>query len=397
MKTGTTYLQELMATNRDALAAAGYLFPGEYWIEQDRAVRDVLGFSPDDARLAAESRGMWPRLTDQMKAHRGKASVLSMEFLSFAGVEQARRVVETFPDRDLHVILTVRDAAAVVPAQWQTTCRNGGKVTWPDFLKGVRRVVAGDGPARGSAARMFQRTQGIPRMLEVWAPLVGRDHLHVVTVPPRGSDPSLLWERFASVVGVDPAVCSEPPPFSNPSLGYASSELLRRVNVELGPVSRSDYDRVVKGPLARTILVPRSEGEPPVTLGPAGHRLAARWNRQVRSAVKDSGVPVVGKLTDLPTRRPEPADTEAAAAPTDEQIVAAAATAWDGLLALADELRSELPAAPPVAWERSRWEDGPDPAGVAVTEVTELVRSCMALVRELDDHLPASAIGGLQG
>jgi hypothetical protein len=49
MKTGTSYLQQLMFDNKDALLGQGVLFPGEHpRSAQVIAVRDVLGLRTDD-------------------------------------------------------------------------------------------------------------------------------------------------------------------------------------------------------------------------------------------------------------------------------------------------------------------------------------------------------------
>ena len=410
MKTGTTYLQDLMALNREALAEAGYLFPGERWADQSRAVRDVLGFSDADPVARAEMQGMWAKVSDEMLAHRGKASILSMEFLSFADEEQAARVAESLSRADVHVVLTVRDTASTIPAQWQTSCRNGGRIPLPKFISGVGATVRNDPHAQGRAVRMFQRTQGVVRMLDVWVPVVGADRVHVVTVPPRGSDPDLLWNRFAEVVGVRPEVCVDRAVDSNPSLGHASTELLRLVNSRLGKVSYFDYTRTVKRQLARGILVPRAPLERKVRLNRRGLAYAARWNEQIRSAIEARGVHVAGSLEELPVAGPGPDAPKALDRPSPDELLAAAATARDGLLTWADELRaavgsghfdgSQLGRTVPAGGSTppDRWSAAPDPLATAVSDVTEHVRTCMELrraVRALDvsdvdrEHAPA--------
>lgn len=394
MKTGTTYLQRLMAANRERLAEAGYLFPGRTWAEQDRAARDVLRLSRN-ARLAAESTGRWRALVGEMLSHTGTASVFSMEFLSFADAEQAARVVASLRGADVHVVLAVRDAAAAIPAQWQTSCRNGGQLPWPAFLCGVRRTLVSDAPPQDRAARMFQRTQGIPRMLQVWGPLVGPERLHVVTVPPRAADPMLLWRRFAEVLGTDPRTCEAPASFGNPSLGHASSELLRRINVELGVLPPGDTERVLKRALARTILGARAHAERPVVLDRDGLVLAARWNRRVRAAVRDSGGHLVGCLDDLPVGPPDASAPPELREPDAREILAAAGAARDGLLALERRLLDELDATGPGAdrptesgpsraeppTTPARWGDAASAERAAVHELADLVRSCLALTR----------------
>src|SRR6476619_6799928 len=107
MKTGTTFLQDLMQANRAELADAGFLFPGERWADQSLAVQDVLGFGADDPRALAATRGRWAAMAAEMLAHRG-ASILSMEFLSFADTDAAARVLASLEEADVHVVVTVR-------------------------------------------------------------------------------------------------------------------------------------------------------------------------------------------------------------------------------------------------------------------------------------------------
>lgn len=398
MKTGTTSLQNLLESNRNRLSSAGFCFPGRTWSDQGQAARNVL-FS-DSAEVGVKgAQGSWSAMAEQMLRHEGRGSIFSMEFLSFADRAQAARVVGSLDGAEVQVILTVRDARRAIPAQWQTSCRNAGTVPWPRFLRGVRESLTAEGSPRSPAARLFQRTQGIPRMLDVWAPLVGPDRLHVVTVPGRGSPPRLLWERFASVIGVDPEVCVDPPGYSNVSLGHASTEFLRLLNVEVGDLSRQDYQRVVKGPLARVILEARSELEGPVRLHRAGTAVAAEWNRQVRSAILDSGAQVVGSLSDLPVGDPDPDAPPRLERPAPADLLAAAATARDGLTLLREHLRAKAStqrgAAPGPTRRPStltapttldHWAGEGDPVGAAVAEVGLLVRGCVERLHEADER-----------
>ena len=404
MKTGTTYLQGLLVANKDRLADAGYLFPGERWTDQSRAAADVLGFSLDDPRRRASVEGRWDRIVSEMLAHRGrgaKASIFSMEFLSFADTEQATRILDSLSEAHVEVVLTVRDTVSTIPAQWQTSCRNGGKVPYRRFVYGVRDALAQHGQ-QGRASkpvRLFRRTQDIERMLDVWVPLLGPRRVHVVTVPPRGADPALLWHRFASVVGVDPDVCEQPDDVSNSSLGHASTELMRLINKRLD-LSPTDYTLLVKGPLARRILGSRASQEQPIRMNRRGHVFGVRWNRLMRAAIERHGVRVVGSLDDLDVTRPGTDLRRKLPRATPEEIVAAAVHARDGLVALRDQLRTELPDRSasekaldvkvlrlprlPVApvTEPDHWAGRPDPLDAAVQELVALVEECVAVSHE---------------
>ncbi len=409
MKTGTTYLQGLLSANKERLADAGYLFPGERWTDQSRAAADVLGFSLDDPRRKAAVEGRWDRIVAEMLAHRGrgrKASIFSMEFLSFADTEQATRILDSLARADVEIILTVRDTISTIPAQWQTSCRNGAHVPYRRFVYGVRDAIAlqdaeddqGTPSARVSKpVRLFRRTQDIERMLDVWVPLVGAERVHVVTVPPRGSDPAVLWQRFASVVGVDPDVCEQPEDTSNSSLGHASTELMRLVNKQLD-LSPTDYTLLVKGPLARRILGSRAAAEQPIRMHRRGHILGVRWNRRIRRAVRRHGVDVVGSLDDLVVRRPGKDVRARLPRVAPAEVLAAAVHARDGLLALRAQLSEGLPDRRPSPGEvtepqilrlprlpfeavtaADHWSDRPDPLQDAVDELVDLVNQCVEI------------------
>jgi hypothetical protein len=404
MKTGTTFLQHLMIANKESLAAAGYLFPGETWNRQVRAVQEVLGQTQDDPRVKAESAGAWGDLVDEMRSHTGVASVVSMEFLSFAGYREARRVVRSLDGADVHIVLTVRDAAGTIPAQWQTSVHNGATVGWPQFAAGARRASAPAGPlwgrfARDQGLRVFLRAQDVAHMLRLWGRLVPPDRLHVVTVPTSGSDPRLLWRRFAQVLGVDPAVCPEEPRQVNESLGYASSELLRRVNRELGPLRYTAYNQTVKHPLALRVLSRRAKKESKARIDRQTYEFALEWNRRTREAIKRSGAVLAGDLDDLPTTpRPELVSTsdEPQPAPTDEELLAAAQTAVQGMKKVIRRRRRRLrrwghdPAVgkPPVDVDMDSWAESEDPVAEAVGDVTRLCRMAIDLKELMLAHRP---------
>ncbi|KAA1421066.1 hypothetical protein F0U44_01705 [Nocardioides humilatus] len=328
--TGTTYLQRLMAANGEVLEKSGVLLPGRSWRDVVLATHDVLSATVK-TDLTEAAGGRWERLAEEMVAHRGRATVLSMEFLCWAKPAVAERILASLEGAEVHVVLTVRDTAAVLRSQWQTNCRNGAEVPLRRLIWGLRQAVEKDGAPSTRPERMIDRAMGVPRMIETWVPLVGAERFHVVTVPLQSDDPDLLWKRFAGVVGINPAKCKERAVESNASLGLPSSELMRLLNLELGPVTRSDYLRTMKSLLARDILGERADQERKVTLNRPGRNLSARWNGRLRDAIETSGVDLVGSLDDLPvTRTPKTISSELDN-PSDEELLLAAAWARRGL------------------------------------------------------------------
>src|SRR5690606_37680947 len=93
MKSGTSFLQQALLANRDALAAQGVLFPGGTFRRQVLAVIDVLG-QKRDGQVVPRSRGAWRRLLREVRAHE-RTSVISMEFLGPALRADIRRVLDS--------------------------------------------------------------------------------------------------------------------------------------------------------------------------------------------------------------------------------------------------------------------------------------------------------------
>jgi hypothetical protein len=389
MKTGTTYLQTLMSANREHLAADGFMVTGP---KSARAVQDVLRLTRRDPRIKAESAGAWQRTVDQLHAHTGTAAVFSMEYLSFATRTGARRVLRSLEPAEVHVVLTVRDALATIPAHWQTSVRNGGRVSWPEFMQDVRKTTTLQGRlGRVSPhlpVRVFSIAHGIPRILRAWGEDLPPGRLHVVTVPRLGADRRLLWERFAAATGMDPHGCPEPPARSNESLGYGSTEFLRRVNVELGRMRPTDYNPTLSVHLGPRVLAGRDESRAQTDL--ATRRFAVDWNARVRDAIRASGAEVIGDLDDLPTElsaSESVGDDGGVPEPDQREMLSAAAAALDGMQELVDRrarrLRKAGLEAPVAARVRprspARWADAPDPVAAAAAEVAEVARVAIGL------------------
>jgi hypothetical protein len=294
MKSGTSFIQNVLGENKANLAAAGVLFPGERWRSQVRAVQDLIkgGPDPDSAQVPDDA---WSALAAEINAWSG-TSVISMEFLAPRTKEQIARAVASFPGAELRVLLTCRDLGRTIPAMWLESVQNGSPVDWPDYLEAVRtrdRSVP--------VGRNFWRHQDIPRIAARWATGVGTDHLTLVTVPPSGSAPDTLWSRVAGVIGIDPATCTLDVR-ANPSIGVATALVLRRLNerwIAEGGELPAGYDRFVKHVLAKRGLVRRQGSEPRLGLDAAWVRKAGDAQRAKLDA---AGYDVAGDLAELAPR-----------------------------------------------------------------------------------------------
>lgn len=299
MKSGTSYLQRVLESG--VLENVGGFYAGGAFRAQSRAV--------DGLPLLTKRGGgrAWRDLAARVLEREGTA-VYSHEFLSFASKDRVEQVVTPFAGTPVEVVLTVRDQHSAIPAQWQSFVRNKGVESWEDYLADVqasRRAARGrprSGPRSPRPAQNFRRTQDVPGMVRRWSGNPGVSRVTVVAVPPPGSPTELLWERFCDAA----ELASVAPPGAdvrvNESLGYASCDLLRRVNASLVDLPRLAYERARRPPVQA--LLPLREQEARPALDRAGGATARKLNARILKAASRDGVRFVGSDGDLPVDDP---------------------------------------------------------------------------------------------
>lgn len=309
-KTGTTYLQNVMRANAEALRAQGVDFPDrQEGVVQRRSAFDLIGHRPrgyNDPRI----EGAWDALVAVIRGHGHPTALISEEMLCWANDKQARRAVDSFPDREVHVIVTARDLGRAAVSAWQQYLRDDTTWTWREYVTAVRDPSLID----VNPARAFWGTQDLPKICATWAAAVSPQRVHIVTVPPPSAPRDALMARFASVVGFDPSALTQQAPWSNENIGVAGAEVIRQINVRLGNrLNRPAHGRVIDGMVAR-MLAERNAGEKP-TLPPEDVEWAAARADEMIAAVTAGGYRIVGDVEDLrvrplPGRRPDDATTD---------------------------------------------------------------------------------------
>lgn len=290
-KTGTTYLQRTLYSNRTLLERHGTQYPGPGPAAHFFGSLDLRGAS-FQGHDYSRSRGAWKRLVAQADAFSGN-TLISHETLAHAAPADITRAVGSFATDDVRVVITCRDLARQLPAMWQEKIKNRSTTPYSRFLA----KVFADWSAAGGPSGSFWRAQHVEGLVGRWAAQVGARNVYVVTVPPRGADPGELWSRFARATdlpdlayGVDGG---------NTSMGVAEAEMLRRLNPLLADVlDWPQYDGVVKKGLAPNVLASLS------VHGKLG--LPQEWHAQVVEIaastvafLKDSDVRLIGDVDDL--------------------------------------------------------------------------------------------------
>ena len=288
MKSGTTFIQSRLFAHRDELQERGVRVPGRRRRSQVLAVQQLLrGGGP-----------MWDKHAAAVSRHVG-TSVVSMELLGPAR-EDVVTALRGSVDAEVDVVITARDLNRSIPAMWQETVQNGRSWGWRDYVAGARvdRPSARQGAPETEPGRAFWIQQDLVRMAGTWASVFGPERVTVVTVPPPGAPPELLWERFGPIVGPElDGLTSAPEP--NESLGAASASAVRRVNelLDAAGLPFPQGHQLRKRLLTKQVLAARKSAEPAIGLG------VQPWVSQEadvqRAGLVELGVRLVGDWADL--------------------------------------------------------------------------------------------------
>lgn len=331
-KTGTSYLQGSLWDNRAPLSARGVVLPGYSRQDHNRASRDVREARRAPSDPADPWVGEWDVLIGQALQARGTA-VISDEILVACNPPQADRALRSLASAEVHIVVTVRDFASVLPAEWQESVKCRGTVPWEAWLDAVIETGSAADRRRRS---WFWTVHDTLANLAMWSRDIPPDHVHVITVPPQGP-PDLLWARFATVLGIDPGCIDLAEARVNPSLGMPEAEFLRRFNAALPEeVPYWFYTRDIKRILALDLLRSRPR-QLRLGLPPDREAWAREQSKILVAGLRDAKYDIVGDLDEL---LPEPA-TGPYAGPADQSPEQLADAAVDVAAALMHRLYLE--------------------------------------------------------
>jgi hypothetical protein len=241
-KTGTTYLQTVMWADRERMRAQGVLLPGRerrdhLWTT--RIIREDPNLPTYEERVLES----WGVLKAEIAAWPGTA-LISHEFFAGADPDQAARMVAELAPAEVHLVVTAREPVGLYSGGWQESLKNRDSRTMTEFAEAE--------VSDSSMSVWNWRTLDVRLVLERWAPTVPAERVHVLPLPPPGSPRTLLWQRFAGLIGLDPESFDLSATFPNESMGVAEAETLRRINDHL---KDEDFERPFdRGVYIRTFL-----------------------------------------------------------------------------------------------------------------------------------------------
>ncbi|WP_344002559.1 hypothetical protein [Nocardioides lentus] len=335
-KTGTSHLQDVLFRNRHALAADGLTYPTDRFDGHFLAALDLMRMPWGG--LEAQAVGAWDRLAAEVREAPG-TSIVSHEILAAASAPQVGRALASLGHGDgteVHLVVSVRDLARQVPAEWQENLKHRATLPYARFLRKIQ-----DPSRRGRIPAWFWAVQEVPDILDRWGATLPPERVHVVTVPPPGAPRDLLWSRFSAAFGLDGRDLDIAPERANPSLGVPESALLRRLNRSVNHVvDPGDYRPLVRELLAHRTLSQRTDS-PRLGLPEDVREWAVDLSATWADEIERRGYHVVGDLDDLRWAQSDPPPYVDPDRPKEKQVAAAAVDALRALLVEHVELTRE--------------------------------------------------------
>jgi hypothetical protein len=308
-KTGTTALQGALKKARPAMAEHGVVYAGRerQHMNAALAVRGKNGLPGDPPPPISH----WNRLVKQVNAASDKRVIVSSEFFTESTSEMARKIVEALGGQRVHILVTLRSLAKLLPSSWQQYVRNGQRASYDEWLDGMLRT-----PPYKKPTPSFWKRHHHDVLVERWASIVGPENLTVVVGD--DADRKGLMRSVEQLVGLPAGLLVPEDGWTNRSLTLGEVELVRHLNIDFKQRGWPDtlYKRIVRSGVIQHMQMARRPGqdEPRITTPRWALERAAQIGAGAAEKISASGVRVVGDLSllgALPDQ--EPGDHVAAA------------------------------------------------------------------------------------
>ncbi len=218
-KTGTTTVQAAFHAATPRLASQGVHYAGRTRHPR-RAAFAVTGrrWVGGDPPPISE----WTDLVHEVRTASATRVVISSEALAQADDAQIRRIVEDLEGARLHIVVTLRPLARILPSSWQQSVQTGSDIRYGDWLATHLGSDAAGGP------RSFWYRHRHDRLIGRWAEVVGPERMTAIVLD--DNDRSRVLRVFEGLTGLRPGTLEERPDLTNRSLTKPEAEAVRAFN-----------------------------------------------------------------------------------------------------------------------------------------------------------------------
>ncbi|MFY0407446.1 hypothetical protein [Solicola sp. PLA-1-18] len=277
----------------------------------------------------------WPRLLEEIEQCGAERVVVSSEFFADADDQAARRVVEDLGGSSVHVVVTLRPLARILPSQWQQFVQARLVTPYEEWL---HQMLDGAPPADPPPG--FWRRHRHDLLVRRWAEAVGTENLTVVMA--EGPDRDRPLHVFENLVGLRRGTLVPDPEDSNRSLSADEVALVRALNSEVARHDEIDlaaYNRLVRFGMCRLLVKePMSADRPRLTTPRWAVERAQEIGSQAAESIHESGVRVIGDVALLAAGTDAVGDVEE---PTTLDIQTAARATTGAVLSATRQARRE--------------------------------------------------------
>lgn len=304
-KTGTTAIQGALFAARDKLPAHGVEFPATSRHPMEAALAACARPAMMGDTVPTEKH--WTRLLQQVDATGSRTAVISSEFFADAADDETvSRIVRQLGGERVHVLVTLRPIARIMPSQWQQYVQNGLRMGYEDWLDHMLRKAPYEKPNPS-----FWRRHRHDRLVERWIRAVGADRITVVVVDDRDRDG--LLRTFEALLGLPEELLQPVPDAANRSLTLAETEMLRKLNMEFRGNGLPDelYSKLIRNGAVMHMKNTCSPTAGDVKISTPGWAVeaASSIGAEMAERIGAMGVRVIGDpaLLSAAPERPEPA------------------------------------------------------------------------------------------
>jgi len=292
-KTGTSAIQGAFHLARGRLAAHGVLYAGA----DRQPMRATLAVTGRPAMLGESRPDMayWDKLVRDVREAGDQRVVISSEFFADGDDEAARRVVTDLGGPRVHVVVTLRPLAKVMPSQWQQYLQNGLRIPYLEWLDGMLRQPPYDQPTP-----TFWQRHRHDKLIARWVAAAGAQNVTVIVVD--GSDRLALLRTFESLLGLPAGFLVPEDDVVNRSLTLAETEVVRQLNEEFKRREwpGASYAKFMRYGAVRQMKGRRPlPGEPQIATPAWALDRVAEISAEMTANIAALGVRVVGDLSSL--------------------------------------------------------------------------------------------------
>lgn len=338
-KTGTTTLQGAFVSAREKVARHGVHYAGRRR-QPYLAILSVTG-APGRPGDPPRTEKHWRKLVSEVGAASaaGQRVVISSERCADAGPEAIRRMVDELGGPRVHILVTLRPFAKILPSHWQQAVQNGLETPYDEWLDRTLNV-----PRAESPSGRFWLRHAHDELIERWAAVVGADKVTVLVLDE--NDREMYLRSVESMLDLPRGILVPEEALVNRSLTLGEVEVIRVINGEYKRQQwpGSAYARFVRlGIIASMQERKPAPGEARIVTPDWAQDCAAGIGAAAAQKIEALGVNVIGDLTSLAaiSKSSTGASEQPGEDPDVPAVVAGRALAATIAAALADEPAGE--------------------------------------------------------